>query len=80
MGSLLYVRTYGSSSWVNKDGISGLVVESENEIALVDAIKRISTDANLQMKLSEGSKNVMKNISPEKMTERCLNIYRNILK
>lgn len=43
-------------AWVNKDGISGLVVESENEIALVDAIKRISTDANLQMKLSEGSK------------------------
>ena len=68
-------------AWVNKDGISGLVVESENEIALVDAIKRISTDANLQMKLSEGSKKRYEEyFTRKKMTERCLNIYRNILK
>lgn len=59
-------------AWVNKDGISGLVVESENEIALADAIKRICTDANLQKKLSEGSKSVMKSILPEKNDRKML--------
>ena len=42
--------------------------------------KRISTDANLQKKLSGGVKAFMKNISSEKMTEKCLDIYRDVLK
>ena len=53
-------------SWVNQNEVSGLVVEAEDEVALANAIKRISTDANLQKKLSEGVKIVMKNILPEK--------------
>jgi rhamnosyl/mannosyltransferase len=38
--------------------VSGLVVEAENEIALADAIKRISIDVNLKKKLSEGVKSL----------------------
>ncbi len=67
-------------SWVNKDGVSGLVVESENEMALADAIKRISIDVNLKNELSEGSKNRYEEyFTRKKMTEKCLNIYREIL-
>jgi rhamnosyl/mannosyltransferase len=68
-------------SWVNKDGVSGLVVESENEMALADAIKHISIDINLKNELSEGSKNRYEEyFTRKKMTEKCLNIYRDILK
>lgn len=68
-------------SWVNKDEVSGLVVEAENEVALADAIKRISTDANLQKKLSEGSKNRYEEyFTRKKMTEKCLDIYKDVLK
>ncbi|MDX8568415.1 glycosyltransferase [Elizabethkingia sp. HX XZB] len=68
-------------SWVNQNEVSGLVVEAEDEVVLADAIKRISTDANLQQKLSEGSKKrYEESFTRKKMTERCLDIYRDILK
>ncbi|WP_407533712.1 glycosyltransferase [Elizabethkingia miricola] len=68
-------------SWVNQNEVSGLVVEAEDEVALANAIKRISTDANLQKKLSEGSKKRYEEyFTRKKMTEKCLDIYRDVLK
>ena len=68
-------------SWVNQNEVSGLVVEAEDEVALANAIKRISTDANLQKKLSEGSKNRYEEyFTRKKMTEKCLDIYKDVLK
>ncbi|MDV4031199.1 glycosyl transferase family 1 [Elizabethkingia anophelis] len=68
-------------SWVNQNEVSGLVVEAEDEVALANAIKRIGTDANLQKKLSEGSKKRYEEyFTRKKMTEKCLDIYRDVLK
>ena len=59
-------------SWVIKMKVSGLVVESENEMALADAIKRICIDVNLKKELSEGSKNRYEEYFTRKMTEKML--------
>ncbi|MCL1669411.1 glycosyltransferase [Elizabethkingia ursingii] len=67
--------------WVNQNEVSGLVVESENDVALAEAIKRISTDEDLQKRLSEGSKKRYEEyFTRKKMTEKSLDIYRNVLK
>ncbi|HAY3562887.1 TPA: glycosyltransferase [Elizabethkingia meningoseptica] len=67
-------------SWVNKNEVSGLVVESENDLALADAIKEISTNAVLKQRLSEGSKKrYEENFTRKKMAEKCLSLYSEIL-
>ncbi|PUB28512.1 rhamnosyl/mannosyltransferase [Elizabethkingia sp. YR214] len=67
--------------WVNQNEVSGLVVESENDVVLAEAIKRIGADANLHKKLSEGSKKRYEEyFTRKKMTEKCLDIYRDVLK
>ncbi|MHA7608265.1 glycosyltransferase [Elizabethkingia meningoseptica] len=67
-------------SWVNKNEVSGLVVESENDLALADAIMEISTNAVLKQRLSEGSKKrYEENFTRKKMAEKCLSLYSEIL-
>jgi len=67
-------------SWVNKNNISGIVVEKENPKELSDAIIRICTDRILYKKLCKGSKQrYEENFSRKKMIEKCLDIYSKIL-
>jgi len=67
-------------SWVNKNNVSGIVVEKENPEKLSDAIIKICTDKAFYKKLSNGSKNRYdENFSREKMIEKCLDVYSRIL-
>jgi len=67
-------------SWVNKNNISGIVVEKENPHELSNAIIKICTNKDLYKKLCDGSKKrYEENFSRTKMLERCLEIYSKIL-
>lgn len=73
------VSTYipGSGvSWVNQDGVSGLVVEKENPEALAEAFEKIITDPILKKRLSEGSrKRFETHFIRDKMVEKSLELY-----
>ncbi len=43
-------------SWVNQDGVSGLVAEKENPQALAEALNKVLGDTNLYSNLAEGAK------------------------
>ena len=63
-------------SWVNKDGVSGLVVEPQNPEVLAQAIKKITVDEVLKQQLSEGSrKRYEKYFTRDKMVEKSLKVY-----
>ena len=63
-------------SWVNKDGVSGLVVEPQNPEVLAEAIKKITIDEVLKQQLSEGSrKRYEKYFTRDKMVEKSLKVY-----
>lgn len=67
--------------WVNADGISGLVVEPEDGKALAEAITRIMNDKNLYEQLSVGAKLRFQDLfQKDKMIEKCLELYHQILK
>ena len=68
-------------SWVNADGVSGLVVNIEDGAALASAIRRIMDNPELYHQLSEGAHNRYKQLfTKEKMVDRCLEIYDKLLK
>lgn len=63
-------------SWVNQDGVSGLVVEKENPEALAKAFEKIATDPVLKRRLSEGSrKRYETHFTRDKMVEKSLELY-----
>src|SRR5690606_28399493 len=63
-------------SWVNKDGVSGLVVEPQNPEVFAQAIKKITVDEVLKQQLSEGSrKRYEKYFTRDKMVEKSLKVY-----
>lgn len=64
-------------SWVNQDGVSGLVVERENPEALAKAFEKICTDPLLKQRLSEGSrKRYEAHFTRDKMVEKSLELYK----
>ena len=66
--------------WVNKDGVSGLVVPPENGKALADAILRITNNNTLYQRLSEGAGQRFEQLfGKERMIDKCLEIYQQIL-
>ncbi|MBD1422493.1 glycosyltransferase [Sphingobacterium chuzhouense] len=68
-------------SWVNEDGVSGLVVERENPEALAYACKKIATDLILKQQLSEGSqKRYEEYFTRDKMVEKSLELYEELRK
>ena len=68
-------------SWVNADGVSGYNVEPENAEALAGAIKRIFSDPMRYAELSAGaSQRYEAMFTREKMVDKCLNLYNDLLK
>ncbi|PRD48219.1 glycosyltransferase [Sphingobacterium haloxyli] len=68
-------------SWVNKDGVSGLVVERENPEVLAHAINKITADPVLKRQLSEGSrKRYEAYFTRHKMVEKSLEVYDRLRK
>ncbi|WP_333698490.1 glycosyltransferase family 4 protein [Bacteroides congonensis] len=68
-------------SWVNADCCSGMNVEPEDEEALAQAITTILSDNWLYGKLSEGARRRYETMfTKELMTERCLNLYQELLR
>jgi rhamnosyl/mannosyltransferase len=66
--------------WVNADGVSGLVVETENGKTLAEAIRRIIESPNLYASLSEGAKQRFSQLFvKEKMIGGCYAIYQQAL-
>ena len=79
---LVATRIKGSGvSWVNADKVSGLNVKPCNAKALADAISTILSDKHLYNRLSEGAYRRYKEVfTKELMIEKCLSLYRHILK
>ena len=66
--------------WVNADGVSGLVVETENGKTLAEAIRRIIESPDLYASLSEGAKQRFSQLFvKEKMIGGCYAIYQQVL-
>lgn len=74
---VISTRIPGSGvSWVNQHGMSGLVVDPENEEDLSEAIKHICLDDQLYEQLSSGSRNrYIENFTRKKMIDKCRNVY-----
>lgn len=67
-------------SWVNADGVSGLVVEPEDGQALAGAIRRICEDRSLYYTLSGGARSrYIELFKKRQMISRCVELYRNVL-
>ena len=67
-------------NWVNKDGVSGLNVETENSQALAHAIKTILTDKERYMNYSKGAFDRYNELfRKEKMIKEMINVYRSII-
>lgn len=66
--------------WVNKDGVSGFVVEPKNPEALADGIKRTLADPEIYRKLSDGARaRFDEQFTTERMVDRVLALYERVL-
>ena len=67
-------------SWVNEDGVSGYNVEPEQAEALADAIVRIVSDPQQYAALAAGARKRYETLfTQEKMIDKCLTLYRELL-
>jgi rhamnosyl/mannosyltransferase len=66
-------------SWVNQNGITGLLVTPGNVSALSQAIRKLIENPALRQEMGEaGRKRVEENFTREKMVEGVLDVYREI--
>ena len=68
------------TSWVNRDGETGLVVPARDPSALADAIERLLEDDTLRFRMGERARRHARQFSLEKMTERILDLYREVVR
>lgn len=67
-------------SWVNADGLSGLVVEAQNPEAIAHAIRSVTQNRETYEHLSAGSFDRYKTLfTRDKMVSKCLDIYDRVL-
>lgn len=67
-------------SWVNADGVSGLVVRPEDGKALAEGIRHICEDSTTYYTLSGGARNRYAELfKKQQMISRCLALYRQVL-
>lgn len=67
------------TSFVNQDGVSGLVVPPNNHAALAEALNRILNDAPLRAKLSMGAKERVQNLfTEERMVAELKKLYAEV--
>ena len=66
--------------FVNKDGVSGLVVPPKDVAALADALSRLLGDDALRLKLGAQAKERFENeFAMDVMIERLLDVYKEVL-
>ena len=69
------------TTFINQDGVTGLVVSSRSSVELSEAIRKLVADSSLRSKLGENArKRALNEFTAEKMVERTLNVYRNLFK
>lgn len=67
-------------SWVNKEGVSGTVVDKEDGKALAEGITRLLEDAALYEARAEGAKRrYQTEFTRTSMIEKCFDLYRKLL-
>lgn len=67
-------------SWVNQDGVSGLLCKREDPKDLAKKIKQIGEDESLRMVLGKGAKTRFDTVfTMDAMIDKTLNIYNTIL-
>jgi len=67
-------------SWVNQNGVTGLVVPPKNAIALAKAVNKIIKNPELKKKFSENAKRRFEEeFRIEIITERILKLYKKII-
>jgi len=67
-------------SWVNQDGVSGLVVPIEDAAQLAEKIKQIGEDPVLYAHLSSGAKKRFEMLfTRDHMVQVALDCYREVL-
>ncbi|EEI93413.1 hypothetical protein HMPREF0765_0989 [Sphingobacterium spiritivorum ATCC 33300] len=67
-------------SWVNKDEVSGLIVDVEDADQLALAIEEICEDEKLNQKFQQGSKERYETMfTRQSMVDRCVRLYRQLL-
>jgi glycosyltransferase involved in cell wall biosynthesis len=66
--------------WVNRDGVSGLVVPPGDVDALASALGRLVEDADLRRRLGEqGRMRVAQEFTADRMAERAVSLYTEVL-
>jgi len=67
-------------SWVNADGVSGLIVEPEDAAALAAALQQLCANPANYERLSAGSHSrYQKLFTRDKMVDKCLDLYTKLL-
>ena len=67
--------------WVNKNGVSGIVVEPENPAAIAGAIQKLIDNAQLRKKLGAGGRARAEELfDSKKMVNGILKVYKEVLK
>lgn len=68
------------TSYINQDGVTGLVVPPENSFALASAINKILNDEKLRLFFSENAKiRAFNEFTDYKMVEKTFELYKSLL-
>ncbi len=67
------------TSYVNKDGVSGLVVPARNPAALADALNTLIADTALRQRLAEGARQRAEIFTAERMLNDMDQVYSQVL-
>jgi glycosyltransferase involved in cell wall biosynthesis len=70
----------GATPEIIEDNITGLLVEPKNSYGISEKIKKIINDIELYKKISKnGQKDAIEKFSLEKMVEKTLNVYKELI-
>lgn len=65
---------------VVKDGVTGLLVDIDNSVLLIEAMVRLGNDAMLRRELGENARShYLKNFSPSKLVESSVGYYSDVV-
>ena len=67
-------------TWVNQDGVTGLVVPAADAVALAGALRRLAEDAGLRARLgAQARERALGTFTQEAMARATLDVYRRVL-